>query len=148
MRTNLTDDHKIITLWPAESISRGDRSRLPFRRIWQSTRPNFSPCSQPQHFRTLQRIFSRETRKGNVWLRRSMCEAAWAAAHSKNTYFAAQFGRIAARRGKKRALIAVAHSLLVVAYQSDMLSELTLASRRQPPERRDWNFQTVARAAG
>src|SRR5260370_410479 len=61
MRTNLTDDHKIITLWPAESISRGDRSRLPFRRIWQSTRPNFSPCSQPQHFRTLQRIFSRES---------------------------------------------------------------------------------------
>src|SRR5947207_2250225 len=61
MRTNLTDDHKIITLWPAESISRGDRSRLPFRRIWQSTQPNFSPCSQPQHFRTLQRIFSRET---------------------------------------------------------------------------------------
>src|SRR5437870_11416624 len=60
MRTNLTDDSKIITLWPAESISRGDRSRLPFRRIWQSTRPNFSPCSQPQHFRTLQGIFSRE----------------------------------------------------------------------------------------
>jgi transposase len=60
---------------------------------------------------------SGKTRKGNVWLRRTMCEAAWAAAHSKNTYFAAQFGRIAARRGKKRALIAVAHSLLVVAYE-------------------------------
>jgi transposase len=60
---------------------------------------------------------SGKTRKGNVWLRRTMCEAAWAAAHSQNTYFAAQFGRIAARRGKKRALIAVAHSLLVVAYQ-------------------------------
>src|SRR6266852_9476677 len=56
---------------------------------------------------------SGKTRKGNVWLRRTMCEAAWAAAHSKKTYFAAQFGRIAARRGKKRALIAVAHSLLV-----------------------------------
>jgi transposase len=60
---------------------------------------------------------SGRTRKGNVWLRRTMCEAAWAAAHSKNTYFAAQFGRIAARRGKKRALIAVAHSLLVIAYE-------------------------------
>jgi transposase len=58
---------------------------------------------------------SGKTRKGNVWLRRTMCEAAWAAAHSNKTYFAAQFGRIAARRGKKRALIAVAHSLLVVA---------------------------------
>src|SRR5207245_11262866 len=60
---------------------------------------------------------SGKTRKGNVWLRRTMCEAAWAAAHSKNTYFAAQFGRIAARRGKKRALAAVAHSLLAVAYR-------------------------------
>ena len=60
---------------------------------------------------------SGKTRKGNVWLRRTMCEAAWAAAHSKKTYFAAQFGRIAARRGKKRALLAVAHSLLVAAYE-------------------------------
>ncbi len=45
-----------------------------------------------------------------------MCEAAWAATHTKDTYFAAQFRRIASRRGKKRALIAVAHSLLVAAY--------------------------------
>jgi transposase len=59
---------------------------------------------------------SGKTRKGNVWLRRTMCEAAWAAAHTKNTYYAAQFRRIASRRGKKRALIAVAHSLLVAAY--------------------------------
>jgi len=59
---------------------------------------------------------SGKTRKGNVWLRRTMCEAAWAASHTKNSYFAAQFRRIAARRGKKRATIAVAHSLLVTAY--------------------------------
>ena len=51
-----------------------------------------------------------------MWLRRTMCEVAWAAAHTKDTYFAAQFRRIAARRGKKRALIAVAHSVLVAAY--------------------------------
>src|SRR2546425_11519500 len=76
MRTNLTDDHKIITLWPAESISRGDRSRLPFRRIWQSTRPNFSPCSQPQHFRTLQRIFSREA--SDVVTNGRVCQGVWA----------------------------------------------------------------------
>ena len=56
------------------------------------------------------------TRKGNKWLRRTMSEAAWAASHSSNTYFAAQFRRIAARRGKKRANIAVAHSLLVTGY--------------------------------
>src|SRR5207249_2552498 len=58
MRTNLTDDHKIITLWPAESISRGDRSRLPFRRIWQSTRPSFSPLlSTPAFPDTSENIF-------------------------------------------------------------------------------------------
>ena len=46
-----------------------------------------------------------------------LCVKWRAAAHSKKTYFAAQFGRIAARRGKKRALLAVAHSLLVAAYE-------------------------------
>lgn len=59
---------------------------------------------------------SGRTRKGNVWLRRTMSEAAWAASHTKGTYFAAQFRRIAARRGKKKANIAVAHSLLVTGY--------------------------------
>ncbi len=56
------------------------------------------------------------TTKGDVWLRRALCEAAWAAARSKDTYFTAQFRRLAGRRGKKRATIAVAHSLLVVFY--------------------------------
>jgi transposase len=60
--------------------------------------------------------FTGKMRKGNVWLRRTMCEVAWAASHTKNTYFAAQFRRIAARRGSKRALMAVAHSILVTAY--------------------------------
>ena len=59
---------------------------------------------------------SGKTRKGNVWLRRTMCEVAWAASHTKDTYFAAQFRRIASRRGSKRALMAVAHSILVTAY--------------------------------
>jgi transposase len=55
-------------------------------------------------------------RHGNRWLRRALSEAAWAASRSKNSYFAAQYHRIAPRRGKKRALIAVAHSLLTVIY--------------------------------
>ncbi len=59
---------------------------------------------------------SGKTRKGNVWLRRTMCEVAWGASHTKDTYFAAQFRRIASRRGKKRALIALAHSILITAY--------------------------------
>lgn len=56
------------------------------------------------------------TRGGNPWLRRALCEAAWAASRTKNTYLAAQFRRLAARRGLKRALIAVASSILVIAY--------------------------------
>ena len=56
------------------------------------------------------------TTKGNVWLRRALCEAAWAAGRSKDTYFTAQYRRLAGRRGKKRAIMAVAHSLLVVFY--------------------------------
>ena len=59
---------------------------------------------------------SGKTRKGNVWLRRTMCEVAWAASHKKDSYFAAQFRRIASRRGNKRAVMAVAHSILVTAY--------------------------------
>ena len=57
-----------------------------------------------------------KTRKGNAWLRRTLCEAAWSASHTKDTYFFSQFHRIAAKRGKKRALVAVAHSILVTAY--------------------------------
>jgi transposase len=56
------------------------------------------------------------TRYGNRWLRRALSEAAWAASHTKESYFIAQFRRIAARRGKKRALMAIAHSLLVIIY--------------------------------
>ncbi len=39
-----------------------------------------------------------------------------AASHTKDTYLSAQFRRIARRRGKKRAVIAIAHSILVIAY--------------------------------
>jgi transposase len=56
------------------------------------------------------------TRHGNRWLRRALAEAAWAAAHTKGTYLAAQYRRLASRRGKRRALIAVGHSILVIIY--------------------------------
>lgn len=55
-------------------------------------------------------------RHGNRWLRRALSEAAWAASHTKDTYFTAQFRRLAARRGKNRALQAVGHTLLVIIY--------------------------------
>lgn len=56
------------------------------------------------------------TRHGNRWLRRALAEAAWAASRVKKSYLMAQFRRLAAKRGKKRALLAVGHSLLVIIY--------------------------------
>lgn len=59
---------------------------------------------------------SGKTRKGNPWLRAMLVEAAHAAARTRRSYLAAQFYRLAPRRGKKRAIIAVAHSILVIVY--------------------------------
>jgi len=59
---------------------------------------------------------SGKARNGSVWLRRNLCQAAWAASHSKNTYLSAQFRRLAARKGKKRALVAVGHTILVIVF--------------------------------
>jgi transposase len=59
---------------------------------------------------------SGRTRPGNGWLRVSLVQCAWAASHTKGTYLSAQYKRLAARRGKKRALVAVAHTLLGVVY--------------------------------
>jgi len=59
---------------------------------------------------------SGKTRKGQRWLRTALVEAAWAASRSKNTYLGAQFHRLRARRGAKRAAIAVAHSILTIIY--------------------------------
>jgi transposase len=59
---------------------------------------------------------SGKTRKGNRWLRVILVQVAWAASHTKNTYLAAQYHRLAGRRGKKRALIAVGHTILGIIY--------------------------------
>jgi transposase len=61
------------------------------------------------------RLRNRTTRK-NRWLRRALVEAAWAAGRAKTSYLGAQYRRLSARRGKKRALLAVGHSLLVIFY--------------------------------
>lgn len=59
---------------------------------------------------------SGKTTKGNRWLRTALVQSAWAASRKKDSYFSAQYRRLAARRGKKRAIFAVAHSLLTVIY--------------------------------
>jgi transposase len=53
---------------------------------------------------------------GNRYLKAMLVQAAHAVSRTKDNYLAAQFRRLAARRGKKRAAIAVAHSILVIAY--------------------------------
>jgi transposase len=55
-------------------------------------------------------------RKGNPWLKRALTEAAWAAGRTKGGYLGAQYRRLAARRGRKRAVVAVGHSILAIAY--------------------------------
>jgi transposase len=59
---------------------------------------------------------SGRTRKANPWLRTALVEAAQATARTADTYLAAQYRRLAARRGRKKATIAVGHTLLVIAY--------------------------------
>jgi len=59
---------------------------------------------------------SGRTTKGSRWLRQVLTQAAWAASHTKDTYLAVQYRRLAARRGKKRALVASGHTLLVIIY--------------------------------
>jgi len=59
---------------------------------------------------------SGRTNKGSPWLRKLLVEAAHAAAHTKDTYLSAQYRRLAARRGKKKASIAVGHSILVIIF--------------------------------
>jgi len=59
---------------------------------------------------------SGKTRRGNRWLRGALTEAAWAGARTTGSYFQGQYRRLAARRGKKRAIVAVSHSLLIAVY--------------------------------
>jgi len=59
---------------------------------------------------------SGKTTKGNRWLRATLVQVAWAASHTKGTYLSAQYRRLAGRRGKKRALVALGHTILVIIY--------------------------------
>ena len=67
---------------------------------------------------------SGRTRKGNAWLKTALVQAAHGAARMKGTARAAKYRRVAARRGAKRAIMAVAHRLLIIAYH--------VIARREP----------------
>lgn len=70
----------------------------------------------PGHYESAGRQTHGTIRKGNRWLRGTLVQAALAATRKKGSYAAAQFRRLAKRRGKQRAVIAVAHSLLIAVY--------------------------------
>lgn len=57
--------------------------------------------------------YSGRTRHGNQALKSTLVQAAWSAVRTKDTFLKARFHRLAARRGKKRAIVATAHSMLV-----------------------------------
>jgi transposase len=57
-----------------------------------------------------------KTTQGNRYLRAILVQAAWAASHQKDTYLAAHYHRLVKRMGKKKALVAVGHTILVIAY--------------------------------
>jgi transposase len=56
------------------------------------------------------------TKKGNRWLRRALVQSAWAVSHKTNCFLTAQFYRRAARQGEKKAIVATAHQLLIIAF--------------------------------
>lgn len=67
---------------------------------------------------------SGKTTKGNHALGVALNHAANAASHTKNTYLSAQYHRLATRRGKKKAIVALEHSILIIAYH--------IIQRREP----------------
>lgn len=56
-------------------------------------------------------------RKSNRYIKRAMCQAAWAASHTKGTYLSAFYGRMAIRKGAPKAVIALAHYMILIVHQ-------------------------------
>jgi len=70
----------------------------------------------PGNHESASKRLSGRTRHGSPWLRGLIAQVAWIASRAKSTYLASVFRRVMVHRGKKRALIAVAHSVLVIAW--------------------------------
>ena len=88
---------------------------------------------------------SGRARKGNPHARQALVEAAQSAAHTKDTYLSSQYHRIAARRGNKRAIVAVAHTILTIMYH--ILTERTTYRELGPDHFDKLNQDAVARRA-
>ena len=70
----------------------------------------------PQLNESAGKVKSRQLRYGAPWLKTVLVQCAWAATRSKTNYLHAQFLRLRARRGPKKAILAVAASILTAAY--------------------------------
>jgi transposase len=66
----------------------------------------------PGNHKSADKRMSGKSPSGNKWVKRILVQAGWAATQTKDSYLAAQYRRLAARRGKKRAIVAVGHSIL------------------------------------
>jgi transposase len=73
-------------------------------------------CMCPGNNESAGKTKSSKTRKANSTLKKTLVQCGRAAGNSKNTYLSALYHRIAARRGAKRAAVAVGHSILVTIY--------------------------------
>jgi transposase len=95
----------LVAEWGTDMGRFGTASRLA---AWTGVAPGNDESAGKQR--------SGKTRKGNRVLRTALTQLAHAAARTKGTYLSALYQRLAARRGKKRAVIAVAHSMVVSAF--------------------------------
>jgi transposase len=73
-------------------------------------------CICPRNDESAGKRRSTRIRKGSPWLKTTLVQCAWAAARTKGSYLQAQFHRIRARRGAKKAIVAVAASILTAIY--------------------------------
>lgn len=93
-----------------------DMSRFPSARHLASWAARSAGDGCPGNNESAGKRKSGRTRKGNPWLRTALVEAAQAAGRTKHSYLGAQYRRLAARRGAKRAAVAVGHSMLGIVY--------------------------------
>lgn len=74
------------------------------------------PAFCPRNDESAGKRRSTRVRKGAPWLKTTLITAAWAAVRVKDSYLQAQFHRLRARRGAKKAILAVASSMLTATY--------------------------------